>query len=195
MTEWITQIEGNRIGHQAALLVGSWPRRLLHGGVWRIAKKRRHDRADPPAPDRLFLLPDGGGFSPLFVRAMARAPHVGHFLPAHGNSHCLQLVAGLGLYQRAYTVVYPVVRGTGPLFHGHWCLSDFTKRAFYRRVYSGWGLLLVRGSLGCALQLCVNLVSERDTLNRALGCCSNRAVCPRCTRLYALRHPARQGIV
>ena len=67
----------------------------------------------------------------------------------------------------AYTVVYPVVRGTGPLF------TVIGAYLIFGESFSGVQWLgvavLVAGIFGLALYNFVYLVSERDTLNAALG--------------------------
>jgi drug/metabolite transporter (DMT)-like permease len=67
----------------------------------------------------------------------------------------------------AYTVVYPVVRGTGPLF------AVVGAYLIFGEVFNGVQWLgvavLVSGIFGLAVYNLIFLVSERDTLNAALG--------------------------
>jgi drug/metabolite transporter (DMT)-like permease len=67
----------------------------------------------------------------------------------------------------AYTVVYPVVRGTGPLFTVIGAYLIFNE-SFTLAQWMGVGVLMA-GIFGLALYNMVYLVSERDTLNAALG--------------------------
>ena len=71
-------------------------------------------------------------------------------------------------YQRgAYTVVYPVVRGTGPLFAviGAWLLFD---ESFTLGQWAGVGVLLA-GIYGLAAYNYRHITQGRDTLVMALG--------------------------
>ena len=67
----------------------------------------------------------------------------------------------------AFTVVYPVVRGTGPLFAviGAYLIFGET---FTLTQWLGVGVL-VAGIFGLAVYNLIFLVAERDTLNAALG--------------------------
>jgi drug/metabolite transporter (DMT)-like permease len=67
----------------------------------------------------------------------------------------------------AYTVVYPVVRGTGPLFTVIGAYLIF-EESFTLTQWMGVGVLMA-GIFGLAVYNMVYLVSERDTLNTALG--------------------------
>lgn len=67
----------------------------------------------------------------------------------------------------AYTVVYPVVRGTGPLFAVIGAYLIFGER-FTGIQWLGVGVLLA-GIFGLAIYNLRKLESQRDTLNAALG--------------------------
>jgi len=166
MTEWITQIEGTEAGNQAALWLAC-RRRLLHAVLAHCKKGGNEPVADRGAIDCSYCLMAALS---RFLSCHARA-HSGPFLPRMGNSHCLQAVAGLGLYQ-GRSVVYPVVRGRG-LVSRSLCLSDF-RRELYRRT-SGWGLAVLRsrGSLAGALQTLCTSCRTRYA-EAAWACCSNR---------------------
>ena len=78
-----------------------------------------------------------------------------------------KLLQAVAYTKGAYTVVYPVVRGTGPLFAviGAYLIFDETFTA------TQWGgvAVLLMGIFGLAIYNMVFLVSERETLNAALG--------------------------
>jgi len=90
------------------------------------------------------------------------------FWPAHGQFTLFTSCCRLGPIPKGLILSsIPVVRGTGPLFTVIWCLSDF-RESFTGVQWLGVGVL-VAGIFGLALYNFVYLVSERDTLNAALG--------------------------
>ncbi len=113
MSDWITAIEGTEAGHTAALVLAVLAA-VLHA-LFGALQKGRHDpwlsrgAIDAAyglmaAPIALFVVPwPDPPLIPLFVLIMV--VHIVYKL-AQGYTYTLG----------SYTVVYPVVRGTGPLF-------------------------------------------------------------------------------
>ncbi len=163
MTAWLLSIEGTEAGHTAALLLALLAA-FLHA-VFGALQKGRFD----PWSTRLsidvslvilslplvFLVPfPEPHMWPIFAGAMA----------IHFTYKVLQAMA----YTRgAYTVVYPVVRGTGPLFTviGAWLIFG---ESFAALQWLGLAVLL-SGIFGLAVYNLLFLQSERDTLLPALG--------------------------
>jgi drug/metabolite transporter (DMT)-like permease len=82
--------------------------------------------------------------------------------------HTLYKVLQAMTYQRgAYTVVYPVVRGTGPLFTVAAAGVVFGEQ--YHAVQWGGVALLTAGILGLGAHNLAHLTTGRDTLKPALG--------------------------
>ncbi|MDG1170765.1 MAG: DMT family transporter [Sulfitobacter sp.] len=164
MTDWIISVEGTEQGHQIALMLALMAA-FLHA-VFGALQKGRHDPwltrgaidfayCVMAAPFALFVVP-------------WPEPHMwiiflGAFV-IHIIYKCLQAWA---YTKGAYTVVYPVVRGTGPLFAVIGAYLIFDER-FTGVQWLGVAVLLA-GIFGLALYNMVYLVSERDTLNAALG--------------------------
>ena len=153
MTEWITQIEGTEAGHQAALWL-ALAAALLHA-VFGALQKGRHD----PWLTR-------GAID--FSYCLMAAPFALFVVPGAWAIHIVYKLLQAWAYTKgAYTVVYPVVRGTGPLFTVIGAYLIF-EESFTGVQWLGVGVL-VAGIFGLALYNFVYLVSERDTLNAALG--------------------------
>ncbi|MEO0678206.1 MAG: DMT family transporter [Pseudomonadota bacterium] len=125
MTEWILAIEGTEAGHRAALMLALLAA-LLHA-IFGALQKGRHDpwltrgAIDIAifvlsAPVALFVVPwPQGGEWLIILGALAI-----HFVYKIGMA--------LAYSRAAFTVVYPVVRGTGPLFTviGAWIIFGET---------------------------------------------------------------------
>lgn len=163
MTEWVLSIEGTEAGRQAALLLAVLAA-VLHA-VFGALQKGRHD----PWVSRtvidaslvvlsfplLFLVPfPESHMWPIFAGAIV----------IHFTYKMLQAMA----YSRgAYTVVYPVVRGTGPLFAviGAYLLFG---EVFSPVQWLGLGVLLA-GIFGLAVYNLRYLETARETLGPALA--------------------------
>ena len=164
MSDWIAAIEGTEAGHQAALIL-ALSAAFLHALFGSLQK----GRLDPwtargvmdvfmvliALPIVLFLVPapEGAGQWALVLGA----------IPIH-------MVYKIGMamaYTRgAYTVVYPVVRGTGPVFTvlGAWVIFG---EVFHPLQWLGIALL-VAGIFGLALYNLRHITVARDTLVSAL---------------------------
>ena len=164
MTEWISQIEGTAAGHQAALWL-ALAAAFLHA-VFGALQKGRHDPwLTRGAIDFSYCLM-AAPFA-LFVVPWPE-PHMWVIFAGAWAIHIVYKLLQAWAYTKgAYTVVYPVVRGTGPLF------TVIGAYLIFGESFSGVQWLgvavLVAGIFGLALYNFVYLVSERDTLNAALG--------------------------
>ena len=164
MTDWITQIEGTEAGHQAALYLALLAA-FLHA-VFGALQKGRHDPwltrgaidfsyGVMAAPFALFVVP-------------WPEPHMWAIFAGVFVIHVVYKLLQAWAYTKgAYTVVYPVVRGTGPLFTVIGAYLIFSE-SFTLIQWMGVGVLMA-GIFGLALHNMVYLVSERDTLNAALA--------------------------
>ena len=163
MNEWIYAIEGTEAGHQAALILAVMAA-FLHA-VFGALQKGRYDPwlsrgaidfgyGTMAAPIALFLVPwPEPALWPLFV---------GVFL-IHFVYKWLQALA---YTKGAYTVVYPVVRGMGPLFTVVGAYFIFGE-VFTPTQWMGVAVLL-SGIFGLAIYNMIYLEQERDTLGIAM---------------------------
>ncbi|MFU8883597.1 MAG: EamA family transporter [Rhodobacterales bacterium] len=164
MSAWLVSLEGTAAGSQVATLLALLAA-VLHA-IFGAMQKGRHDPwlmrgaidinyAMIAAPFALFVVPwPEPHMWPIFAGAFV----------IHTAYKCLQAMA----YTRgAYTVVYPVVRGTGPLFAviGAWLLFG---ELFTLTQWFGVAVLLV-GIFGLAVYNLIHITLNRDTLNMALG--------------------------
>jgi len=164
MTEWLISIEGTPAGHQLALYLAILAA-FLHA-VFGALQKGRHDPwltrgavdfsyGIMAAPFALFVVP-------------WPEPHMWPIFAAVWVIHVIYKVLQAWAYTKgAYTVVYPVVRGTGPLFAviGAYLVFD---ESFTMGQWMGVATLMA-GIFGLALYNLRYLESERDTLHAALG--------------------------
>ncbi|MGD9917571.1 MAG: EamA family transporter [Paenirhodobacter sp.] len=164
MTELIASIEGTPAGHQAALALALLAA-FLHA-LFGALQKGRHDpwvsRAAIDAsygiiaaPFALFVVPwPEPHMWPIFAGVFAI--HVGYKL---SQAMC---------YERgAYTVVYPVVRGTGPLFAVIGAGMIFGEH-FNAGQWAGVAVLL-SGIYGLALYNLRHVTVNRETMGPALA--------------------------
>ena len=164
MTDWLSGIEGSEAGHQMALWL-ALSAAFLHA-VFGALQKGRHDPwLTRGAIDVFFFalaLPIA-----LFVVPWPE-PHMWMIFLGAGVIHLVYKVLQAWAYTKgAYTVVYPVVRGTGPLFAVLAAYVIFDER-FTLVQWIGVAVLLA-GIFGLALYNLIFLETERDTLNAALG--------------------------
>ena len=164
MTEWLISIEGTHTGHRLALALALMAA-FLHA-VFGALPKGRHDpwlaRGAIDASYGLMAAPFA-----LFVVPWPE-PHMwaifGVVWVIHVAYKCLQAWA---YTKGSYTVVYPVVRGTGPL------LTVVGAYILFAETFSlvQWiGVVtLLAGIFGLAAYNLRYLETERDTLHLALG--------------------------
>ncbi|MEV8466451.1 DMT family transporter [Fluviibacterium sp. DFM31] len=163
MSEWLISLEGTEAGQQVALFL-ALSAALLHA-VFGALQKGRHDPwLSRGAIDFCY----GAMAAPiaLFVTPWPE-PHMwiifaGVFF-IHAGYKLLQALA----YERgAYTVVYPVVRGTGPLF------TVIAAWLIFNETYSATQWLgvavLVSGIFGLAIYNLIHVKLDRETLVPAL---------------------------
>lgn len=164
MSDWLISIEGTEAGRQVALGLAVMAA-FLHA-VFGALQKGRHDPwltrgaidisyALMAAPFAFFVVPwPEPHMWPIF--AIAWAIHVAY-----------KLLQAMAYTRGAYTVVYPVVRGTGPLFAviGAYLIFEET---FTGLQWLGVAVLLA-GIFGLAVYNLIFLTTARDTLGAALG--------------------------
>lgn len=164
MSDWILAIEGTDAAPRAALMLALLAA-VLHA-VFGALQKGRHD----PLLVRGAIDASYGFMAAPFAFFVVPWPEP-HMWPIFGGVfviHGLYKWATLLAYRRgAFTVVYPVMRGTGPLFTilGAWLL--FGER-FNPMQWVGVAVLLA-GLYGLAIYNMARLTVARDTLMPALG--------------------------
>ncbi|MCX7564917.1 DMT family transporter [Sulfitobacter sp. F26169L] len=164
MTDWLVSIEGTEAGHTAALFLALLAA-FLHA-VFGALQKGRHDpwltRGAIDGSYGLMAAPFA-----LFVVPWPE-PHMWLIFFIAWVIHCVYKCLMAAAYTKgAYTVVYPVVRGTGPL------ITVVAAYLIFDEAFSGTQWLgvavLMAGIFGLAAYNMVYLVAERDTLNAALS--------------------------
>lgn len=164
MGEWITEIAGTPEGARLATVLALMAA-MLHA-IFGALQKGRHDpwisRAAIDISLGLTALPIA-----LFVVPWP-TPHLWPILFGAMLIHILYKVAQAHTYQRgAYTVVYPVVRGSGPLFTV--IAAGLVFHEHFNLVQWAGVLTLVCGIFGLAAYNYRKLTVGRDTLLPALG--------------------------
>lgn len=164
MSEWLISLEGTEAGHQMALALALMAA-FLHA-VFGALQKGRHDpwlsRGAIDASYGLMAAPFA-----LFVVPWPE-PHMWPIFAVVWVIHvAYKMLQALAYTKGSYTVVYPVVRGTGPLFTviGAYYLFSETFTAVQ---WLGVGVLLM-GIFGLAAYNYRYLETNRDTLMVALG--------------------------
>ena len=164
MSDWIVALEGTPDGHRLALVL-ALSAALLHA-IFGALQKGRHDPwltrgaidacyAALAAPLAFFVVP-------------WPEPHLWPILAGAFVIHVAYKILQAMAYSRgAYTVVYPVVRGTGPLFAVIGAGILFGEH-FTAVQWLGVGVLLA-GIFGLAAYNLARLTVARDTLPTALG--------------------------
>ena len=164
MTEWLISIEGTPQGHQVALYLAILAA-FLHAAFGALQKGRHDPWLTRGAVDFSYGIV-AAPFA-LFVVPWPE-PHMWPIFAAVWGIHVIYKVLQAWAYTKgAYTVVYPVVRGTGPLFAviGAYLVFD---ESFTFMQWMGVATLMA-GIFGLALYNLRYLESERDTLHAALG--------------------------
>ncbi|MDU8911316.1 EamA family transporter [Aestuariicoccus sp. MJ-SS9] len=164
MSAWLISLEGTEAGHTLALALAVLAA-FLHA-VFGALQKGRHDPwlsrgaidgsyALMAAPFAFFVVP-------------WPAPHM---WPIFAGAFVIHLVykflQAMAYSRSAYTVVYPVVRGTGSLFAVIGAYLIFGER-FTATQWLGMAVLLA-GIFGLAIYNLIYLTAARDTLPAALG--------------------------
>lgn len=164
MSAWLISLEGTEAGHHLAMML-ALAAAFLHA-VFGALQKGRHDPwlsrgaidasyAAMAAPFALFVVP-------------WPAPHMWPIFAGAVVIHIAYKVLQAMAYARgAYTVVYPVVRGTGPLFTVIGAYAIFGE-VFTPVQWLGVAVLLC-GIYGLAVYNLRTLTLNRDTMPLALG--------------------------
>ncbi|PKP71347.1 MAG: multidrug transporter [Alphaproteobacteria bacterium HGW-Alphaproteobacteria-4] len=164
MSSWLIGLEGSAAGHQLALALALLAA-LLHA-VFGALQKGRHD----PWLSRAAIDMSYGLIAAPFALFVVPWPEP-HMWPIFAGAfliHAGYKLAQAMTYQRgAYTVVYPVVRGTGPLFAVLGAGLIFGEH-FNAGQWAGLAVLL-SGIFGLALYNLRTLTLARETLAAALG--------------------------
>ena len=163
MSDWLVSLEGTEAGHQLALVLAI-SAAFLHA-VFGALQKGRHDpwlsRGAIDISYGLMAAPFA-----LFVVPWPE-PHMWLiFAVAFVIHQIYKVLQALAYTKGSYTVVYPVVRGMGPLFTviGAYVLFEET---FTVTQWMGV-LVLLAGIFGLAVYNYLFLETERDTLSLAL---------------------------
>ena len=163
MTDWLLSLEGTPAGATAAIAL-ALSAAILHA-IFGALQKGRHDPWLSRAAIDLWLIVLS---LPLVLVVPWPEPHLWPILAGAMVIHFAYKVLQALAYSRgAYTVVYPVVRGTGPLFTvlGAWVLFG---EAFAPGQWAGL-LLLLAGIFGLAAYNYARLTEGRETLGPAMG--------------------------
>ena len=164
MSDWLISLEGTEAGHKLALGLALLAA-FLHA-VFGALQKGRYDPwlvrgaidfsyAAMAAPFALFVVP-------------WPEPHMWPiFAGAWGIHIVYKVLQALAYTKGAYTVVYPVVRGTGPLFTVIGAYLIFSE-SFTPVQWMGVGVLLA-GIYGLAVYNLRTFPVSRDTMPMALG--------------------------
>lgn len=163
MIDWLVSIEGTEAGHRAALFLALLAA-FLHAVFGALQKGRYDPWLTRGAVDFSYMVM-AAPFA-LFVVPWPE-PHMWPIFAAVWIIHTVyKLLQAMAYTRGAYTVVYPVVRGTGPLFTVIGAYLIFGE-IFTVTQWIGVAVLL-SGIFGLAVYNLIFLVSERDTLNAAL---------------------------
>ena len=164
MSDWLISLEGTEAGRHLAMVL-ALAAAVLHA-VFGALQKGRHDPwlsrgaidlsyCIMAAPFALFVVPwPEAHMWPIFAGAVVI--HIGY-----------KILQAMAYTRGAYTVVYPVVRGTGPLFTviGAWLIFG---ELFTPVQWAGVAVLL-SGIYGLAVYNLRTLTLDRETMPLALG--------------------------
>lgn len=164
MSDWLISLEGTEAGRHLAMVL-ALAAAFLHA-VFGALQKGRHDPwlsrgaidlsyCIMAAPFAIFVVPwPEAHMWPIFAGAVLI--HIGY-----------KILQAMAYTKGAYTVVYPVVRGTGPLFTviGAWLIFG---ELFTPVQWAGVAVLLC-GIYGLAVYNLRTLTLDRETMPLALG--------------------------
>jgi len=164
MSDWLISMEGTEAGRHLAMVL-ALAAAFLHA-VFGALQKGRHDPwlsrgaidlsyCIMAAPFALLIVPwPEAHMWPIFAGAVVI--HIGY-----------KILQAMAYTKGAYTVVYPVVRGTGPLFTviGAWLIFG---ELFTPMQWAGVAVLLC-GIYGLAVYNLRTLTLDRETMPLALG--------------------------
>lgn len=164
MSDWLVSLEGTQAGHNLALMLALCAA-LLHA-VFGALQKGRHDpwlsRGAMDAVYGLLAAPVA------FFIVPWPEPHMWIIFAGAFVIHLVyKILQGFAYTKGAYTVVYPVVRGTGPLFAVIGAYLVFDER-FNVVQWFGVAVLMI-GIFGLATYNYLFLKVDRETLGGALA--------------------------
>ncbi|PSL18837.1 EamA family transporter [Shimia abyssi] len=163
MSEWLISLEGTHAGHQLAMVLALLAA-VLHA-VFGALQKGRHD----PWLTRGAIDFSYGAMAAPFAFFVVPWPEP-HMWPILGGAFVIhvgyKLMQSWAYTKGAFTVVYPVVRGTGPFFTVIGAYLVFGE-SFTGMQWLGV-LVLMAGILGLAVYNMVFMTSGRDTLGIAM---------------------------
>ena len=163
MSEWLISLEGTEAGRDLALALALLAA-FLHA-VFGALQKGRFDPWLTRGAVDIWLFALAAPIA-IFVVPLPE-PHMWPLFAGAVVIHVVYKVLQAAAYTRgAYTVVYPVVRGTGPLFTVFGAYLIFSE-SFTATQWLGVTVLLA-GIFGLALYNLVFLVRDRETLPLAL---------------------------
>jgi drug/metabolite transporter (DMT)-like permease len=164
LSAWLQSLEGTDAGHQLALLLAI-AAAVLHA-FFGALQKGRHD----PWISRGAIDLSYGLMAAPFALLVVPWPEA-HMWPIFAGMFLIhlayKLLQAMAYTRGAYTVVYPVVRGTGPLFAVIGAFLIFGE-TFSLTQWGGVGVLLA-GIFGLAIYNLRTIDVARDTLVSALG--------------------------
>jgi len=164
VTDWLLSIEGTPLGATVALWLAVLAA-VLHA-VFGALQKGRHDPWLTRGAIDFCYFAIAAPFA-LFVVPWPE-PHMWVIFAIAWFIHIIYKCLQAWAYTKgAYTVVYPVVRGTGPLFAVIGAYLIFEER--FSLVQWGGVAVLLAGIFGLAGYNLRKLEAQRDTLNAALG--------------------------
>ena len=164
LSDWLISLEGTAAGHELALALAIFAA-ILHA-VFGALQKGRHDPWLTRGAIDIWLFALAAPFA-LFIVPFPE-PHMWPIFAGAVVLHVIYKMLQAQAYTKgAYTVVYPIVRGTAPLFAviGAYLIFDET---FTLTQWLGVGVLLT-GIFGLAVYNLIFLVVDRHTLPAALG--------------------------
>lgn len=163
VTDWILAAEGTAAGHRAALAL-ALAAAFLHALFGALQKGRFDPWTSRAAIDTGLIVLSA---PLLFLVPLPRGAEWG-MLAGAVVIHFLYKVLQAATYDRgAYTVVYPVVRGTGPLFTVLGAGAVFGET--FTPVQWGGVALLLAGMFGLSAYNARHVAAGRATLGPALG--------------------------
>jgi drug/metabolite transporter (DMT)-like permease len=164
LSDWILALEGTPAGHQAALILA-----LTAAALHAVLAALQKGRYDPWLSRGAIDISYATLALPFALFAVPwPEPHLWPILGLSWLIHTVyKLLQAMAFSRGAFTVVYPVVRGTSPLVSvlGAYLLFNET---FTATQWLGVAVLL-SGIFGLAIYNLIFLESERDTLVGALG--------------------------
>lgn len=164
MSAWLASIEGTEAGRNMAMGLALFAA-LMHA-IFGALQKGRHD----PWLSRGAIDVGFGVIALPLVLFVVPFPEP-HMWPVFAGAFVIHLVykvmQALAYSQGAYTVVYPVVRGTGPMFTVIGAYMIFGER-FAPGQWLGVGVLMA-GILGLAIYNLRTLTTGRETMPLAIG--------------------------